>query len=558
MAKKRKNKSKAYQDMFKLKDNYVFYQRLNDDGAAQAHIWKKVYTSAMNEFSDGLKFYNVIDTETIGNTLIAQGYNEQEKEIEFLYQMFGIPKNRITLSNYPQYINQINEIIGLKDDYKNLLNLIKQGRRGQNKKAKERAYTGTAYFDSYLTTALRRNIDNFIRTKEAEEIVLSDSKILWENKLKEITEISIKEAIERMANQKDKINNEEYQIWSSVLSLLQLTESQYDQLKSDIFKRYNLDKVIDELFKWDSDRRAKNKGSTKGLSNKIKNSYDLTERSFRSINGLIEEYVNTLSGDYNLSSSKTVLKNNIAKTDSVTIFSMAGRLNLDSLGEILNENLGNSSSLIDAEEIIDNFYNSYMKRLTDTFIIFESTKAYSLGENFRGFHGGSARPLSNLPSFLEAIGSNIDGETLISLLYNTIPGAIGDSNSAQIKENVSYELSKYMANFLFDDWKLVGQSTNNAIHIFTLDSIKIPLSYLLIATGQAFLEASRNPSSFFKVSFSLPSSILYPTTIRPFDKDKGMEGYWNEQRNSAINESTFSIKFLRNFKSLIEDLIKKL
>ena len=90
MARKRKSKSKAYS--FSMKDNYVFYERLNDD-TSQSHIWKKIYTTAMSEFSDGLTFFNVVNANTIGNSLISQGYAEQTRELNFLNQAFGIQTN---------------------------------------------------------------------------------------------------------------------------------------------------------------------------------------------------------------------------------------------------------------------------------------------------------------------------------------------------------------------------------------------------------------------------------------------------------------------------------
>ena len=115
-----------------------------------------------------------------------------------------------------------------------------------------------------------------------------------------------------------------------------------------------------------------------------------------------------------------------------------------------------------------------------------------------------------------------------------------------------------MANFMFDDWTNIGVTTNNAIHIFSLDEVKIPLSYLLIATGKAMLNTISDPTSYFKVSFSVPNEIKYPEKIQDFDVNIGMIGYWDEQRQIARKNSSFSIRFLSNFKTLIKDLIKEL
>ena len=47
-----------------------------------------------------------------------------------------------------------------------------------------------------------------------------------------------------------------------------------------------------------------------------------------------------------------------------------------------------------------NFVESYMSKLKNSFIIFESSKAYSLGKSFRGFHSGGKKSLEDLPSYV--------------------------------------------------------------------------------------------------------------------------------------------------------------
>lgn len=552
----------VYLNEFRMENDYVFYSRLTDD-AALASLWRTIHKTASAEFEKNVTFFNQVDSTTIANSIIAQGKAEQEKERRFLYEYFGISMNQISIKEYPSYINTLNSVIGLKDDYENLLKLINQGRLSKKGKvkdnSKDRAYSAMAYFDGYLTKALRARIESYFKTNKAIKLIESDSREYWTSEMRDLIDLAIEDAIINLSNQVDIVDGQQVQVWKKAINLLQLSKKQFNQLKSDIFQRYNLDNVINQLWIWEKGRT--NLKSTRGLSTKIKQSYGMGEIKYRSVNGLLEEYIDPLAGNYELSEkgitrSRSVMKSNIAKTDSVSIFSMD--MSTNNLTEILNEELLSSNSLIDASQIMTNFVESYMSKLKNSFIIFESSKAYSLGKSFRGFHSGGKKLLEDLPSYLDAMGMNIEGENLVRTLYNTIPGAIGENKQQEVKDNLSLALSEVMANFMFDDWTNIGVTTNNAIHIFSLDEVKIPLSYLLIAVGNAMLNTISDPTSYFKVSFSVPNQIKYPEKIQDFDVNVGMIGYWDEQRQIARKNSSFSIRFLSNFKTLIKDLINEL
>lgn len=564
----KKGQGRSVTDIYKMSDNYIFYNRLNVANTPQSGMWKRVYRSAMSDFNNNVRFFNNITYEDISKSLIRQGYVELEKEQNLLYLAFGIPKKKIRIQDYPKYISEINKFIGLKDDYANLVQLINQGRKdkkGRTHKDKERAYSVMAFFDGYFTPVLRQKMDNFMRTSTAEQILLTGNDMAWEREMRRIIESSISETIQKLSQQKDIIGDKEVQVWQkTALKLLTMTEKQTKQLKSDIFKRYNMDKVIKELWTWEKEKFKQGNKSQKGLSTKIKKSYNISEKKNRSISGFLDEYASSLAGEGIITENGTtitrgVLKSNIAKTDSITIFSTSGRINLDNIFEMINSDLKKSSSLVEAEKIIENF-NNYLKALKDTFVIYESSKAYSLGKNFRGFNSISSKPLSSLPSYLDRMGSKINGVELVQTLYNTIPGTIGAAQEGRVKENISLAMSEIMANFMFDDWKSIGVSTNNSIHMFKLDEIQIPLSYLLIGAGTAMQQISAIPTSFFKVSFSLPKEILYPIKVGEedgsFSMEKGMEGYWDEQRQVVETSAKFSVRFLSNFRNLIKDLVK--
>jgi hypothetical protein len=60
-----------------------------------------------------------------------------------------------------------------------------------------------------------------------------------------------------------------------------------------------------------------------------------------------------------------------------------------------------SISLNDAAEIMKRFYNDHLSNLDNSFIVYGSTKSYSLSDNFRGFHGGGERNLSDAVAIIQ-------------------------------------------------------------------------------------------------------------------------------------------------------------
>ena len=201
---------------------------------------------------------------------------------------------------------------------------------------------------------------------------------------------------------------------------------------------------------------------------------------------------------------------------------------------------------------IEKFYDNYLNKINNGFIIFEKIKNLSPGSNFEEI---SNQSLSELPSFLDNIGLNIDGEGLVNLLYNSIQGSIGEKKQSYLQKQTRLMISSAIANFLFDDWKITGQFNDKSIHMFNFNGTLIPLSYLLIAIGEALKKIRRQPTSYFRVNFNLPDNILWPERIK-INKGENIYDYWNKQKQDVETRSTFSINFLMNFKSLIKELSK--
>ena len=548
------NNDKSLARQLTLKRGLVFYDRLNKDDAFQAAYWKKIYQSSMREFESNMQVFNNYTHFQVGQTLIRRGELEQQKELNFLKTIYGYSQGKLDWEEYPKYINTINQIVGMKDDYENLLKLIKKKSVG-----KERAPIAFAYLDSYLTTTLTENLRQFFSTKKAEEIMNLLDNVRWQTEFDKIYEKSLKEAILKISEQVEIIENEEVQIWKNISNLLDKTETFFDEIKSLIYTRYNLESASNQIFEWEKERRAKNRIGTRGLNKAVASSYGIKEIEKRSIAGLVQEYATHAFKDkIEINEKGAVFPSNVMRADAVKVYSADININLDKLVDTLKLNSLESRNLIDAEKILDNFNQNFMSGLDDTFVVYENTKAYSMGSSFRGFGSGGSKPLNSLPEYLDGMGVNINGHEIVELLYNTAKETIGDGRREEVKEKSSLLLSQYLANFMFDDWASIGNTSNtNAIHMFNLNGVLVPLSYLLIATGKA-IETLNVNNSYFKISFKVHDEIKWPNRIEPWEEKRGMLSYWEEQKEIFDKKSSFNVKFMSNFKNLITQLLKTL
>ena len=204
------------------------------------------------------------------------------------------------------------------------------------------------------------------------------------------------------------------------------------------------------------------------------------------------------------------------------------------------------------------FYNNTLSKLDKSFIVYESAKSYSLtGLDSRGF--GNTGSFDELINIANQIGKREQIDNLLKAFRNTIDGTIGSNRREEIKEKIRFTLSEAIAYFLFDDWKQIGESNNNSIHMFSLDGVLVPLSYLLIAAGKAMQETEKNSSSFFKLSLTTPKEIKYPTPLTSEEVgENSIFHFWDIQREEASQNSKYSISFIKNFTKLISQLLKSM
>ena len=172
-----------------------------------------------------------------------------------------------------------------------------------------------------------------------------------------------------------------------------------------------------------------------------------------------------------------------------------------------------------------------------------------------GFHGGGDRSLEDAKSIITQAGISNTGavDNFINAAYNTGDGAIYFSQREEIADSLKAALMGSVAELLFDDWVSIGEISTGAkgIHVLQLEGLQIPSSVFLRAAGQAMINLQTDMERFVKIHVYLPEAVEYKN--KPIQEHRYEEvlARWEEQAQLARNQSSFSMNFLTNFKTLI-------
>lgn len=290
----------------------------------------------------------------------------------------------------------------------------------------------------------------------------------------------------------------------------------------------------------------------------------------------------------------------------ITLLVAKARVNLEEVAtDIYNSMEGESQS--DIAWKLRDFYKKWGKRKT-FFVVNTSDKLYTLKQdtifhkranvsdlfnvfkyNFTATKGGTLGgvsvigtkkyPYANLLDVQSEYGwftNTADIHRIIGFLYNTVSGAFLDSKQNEVIENLRQTLASAAASLLFSDYYEVGQINDkaNAIHLINLDNVYIPLSVIIKGLATAYaknMDYTRYLNlSNFKIGKN--NEILYPKNREPRYGDytemkgnkvsKSVEGTsmisqaFLKQREDVQKNSTFTLSFVNNFKSVIDEIIK--
>lgn len=550
-----------------IQDGYVIFTR----GAQSAGYWLHVHNRAAAAAGSIASLYADNDNKNIvaGEYLLALGQAEQAKEIALIQQATG--NMSIGAEDIKLFIQNFNEVLVGKEQFKATLTRINAALTNKAQTKDNRAPTIASWFTGALGTALNKNLNAF--TNKNFEALSNQDFTAWEMEIDSLIDRSIDEAFKTMLTKlESKSGKEQYgtqESWTEIYEASQQMTG-FNQYFQDMVKSKIDFTNLRNIFKSEVVKitNKSHKGFRKFIDSKeglnLKN-----EKKSRSIGGSVQEYLETIANSLGqaaqtaASSGGRVFSSEHLKADNVTLFSYSRDIQNPDFAQMmtnqLDEELQLATSLLESTQIMNDYWNNYLSKLDNSFIVYGSTKAYSLAKSFRGFHGGGARALEDAKAVIAQAGMDSSSvDAFVNAAYNTGSGAILAGQKDMITAQLETALASAVANLLFDDWASIGEvsGSTKAIHVLELEGLKVPLSVFLIAAGRAMINAASEAEKIIQVRIKLPSEYPYSDSpIKGLTSKSEVIERWNEVAAEAKKQSSFSITFLKNFKGLISEWI---
>lgn len=528
--------SKTYK---RMAGRYVYYTRLERDHP-------DLYASAVNSYNAQLGLLqSAISPTSEAITNLKQMANlELAKEEDFLRKMFGtkLNINLMDQNMVKDLIDTLNGALQFKEIYERNRALILETRGQKNI---------TTWFGEYFNRAWNENIEDFssqlqqnISNKTNQEI-----SFIVENQVDSYIEICTKRAIEIMtteAKRENGLENSEYDnAYREFYSGLLQFESNMKSLASNLREVFELDKVKEYVM--EQMKPNKRFGNLEDMQKKLAKKQNVHSKGGESLevweNAIVMQTLTEALGKRGIQVESYHTGQFGVKADNI----YTAKLNIN-INDILNETSSNSR-----EQNIKAFskLGNQLAQMDDGYIIYSNAKNYTLNSNFHGFSAGADMDLNKLGSILNLAGQ-VNVKTLIGIAEQTGAGAIGeDSNSDTIsggKESIERYIALNIAAFLFDDFTSIGDvnmSGANALHIFDLNGVFVPLSVLLFKLAEAAEQAKSDITGIVRVDLEVPP-ILYP------DEGTGIGWkYWVEQKADTLANTKVSIHFLKNLRDIL-------
>ena len=552
-----------------ISNGYVVYQR---GAESKSPYWRWVHKQALADADTIESIQTGSKTDKLkeaGARLVALGEAEQAKEQALIEAATGM---HMESKDIVEFIKNFNEILMGKHQFEKAMYRLEDALTEPKQHISSRAPTIASWFGSYLGTALSRNINGFIN-QNASTLVASDFSA-WEAQIDAIVDKSIDQAFRNMMTKVEQKEGKELygdkDTWKEIYEASQQIQRFNQYFRDMIRSKLDFSRLTHML---QSDTININAKRNKGVRKFIDGAKGLNlknEKKSRALGGSVQEYVMSLlstlgTGAQSASSAGTrVFSSEKLKADNVTIFSYETSIDshkmAQEIADLMDDTLQQSTSLKDSVNLMKDFHDLYLSKLDNSFIVYGSTKSYSMADSFRGFHGGGARSLADAVSVIQqaGIGNTAAVEKYINAAYNTGEGAIFSGRRAEIQEDLKIALMSAVAELLFDDWSTLGEVKGGAqaIHVLQLEGLQIPSSVFLLAAGQAMISASADMERLVRISIKLPGSIKYPDPIKTEGGHMSeIVEKWNEQAQEAAAQSSFSVTFLTNFKTLITQWI---
>lgn len=180
--------------------------------------------------------------------------------------------------------------------------------------------------------------------------------------------------------------------------------------------------------------------------------------------------------------------------------------------------------------------------LNKYFLVEVSAKNYNINsDSWHGFSAQSETTLQNFSEILMAQGfSQSRLEELMFIMANLGERTIGQDKSTS---DLGYYLSTLIGYFLFDDVDFSSSAPqHNAIHLFNLNGIYVPLSCFLYAAADAF-ENIKTYRTMANIHFIPADAHEAPATDQK---------QWERVRNRQLAQGKLTFSFFKDFATFIQ------
>ena len=448
---------------------------------------------------------------------------EEQKEDNLLKDIFQ--KDNYRAMDAGQRISIINALYNTKDQFQRNISKIQaiQGNKGG----------GRIDITTEFSRFLGQEINNFIETKGIQELSESD--------LKGCLEIALK----RLINYTDrKTGLQPYAELADAMNQLAF-ESGQSWILDELFSVY-FGVPMREVQKQLSEETAAPKLSAEKTKKSVWGDYFWGSKKgnvMEAIEALTQDIIQKQFGGKTFRTGATGMK-----ADNIVTY----KLEVD-LDQFFKETETEKDRSVRARsvELLEKMFDKIGSK--GGYIVEISDKNYSLtssafAEN-KGFAAQTKFKLANLEKLLDKMFvAREDINSLMFVLANTDEQLVGGADA----EDMCKFISTYIGYFLFDDLQIDDNSygiTTQAIHLFNLDGIYIPLSVFLNAALYAFENLPEKSADYVNVTFESKFNYKRQT-------DGLQEEDWTKLYQDRMNESSIDIHFFGDFINFIKTNIK--
>lgn len=619
---KDKDQLKGVHNWLSFDRGYIIYNKANN-GNSDLSGWE--FHRQLEEAA-GTKYFNTLKRknelrETIeagGQMLQAMADAERSKEEAWLHSLYpgvDFPDDEL------QYIKTINEIYTGEAKFDRLLSrllynmdrnakiaeknreiearnsLLPEDAEKESKLSTLRAPSMIVNYIDYFAAAFRDWIERYVAEGTMDDVIklAKGNTKIWDKGFKTASE----EAFERIAAADHTENSKNFGEGEDYYELIDLMKSN-KAFKKFLYNQLHIANVQKELSSYllgedrkgikMQDYRKQNrkklvsdrKKSDLMTINKVKDLISSGEQSTRQMAGFIQEFVKVnLMKELSTEHGKRVKGESLSNINATDTLLIQTEVSV-SIGKVYKKLIEatKSNSQADIAKELKKFYKHWRgQERKKFFVVNTSNKLYTLTENHRFKKDAKVSNLENVLKYnftstrggshesmpgYDYFTNSRDIHMLTSLIYNTMTGAFLDKKKSAVIDTLRQILATGAANLLFSDYYNIGDSQKsvNAIHLFDLDDVYIPLSIVLQGMADAYLEAGQNNyTKYIQLSEFSTGEILYPKkkgqSAEERYGDQPMSVAWNTQRDAARQQATFEIRFVNNFQETIKKIAQE-